>query len=60
MAPPITNDRVEIEHSSYVGHCLRHNVTGTTALHNNNIFHLSNADMGYVSLRLDFLELSID
>lgn len=58
MAPRITNDRVEIENSSYVGHCLRHNVTGTKPLHNNNIFHLSNADT-WISFTWNFLSNKI-
>lgn len=60
MTPRIANYRVEIENKGHVGHCLRHKVAVAKSLHNNNIFHLSNAGMDSVSQQSDFVENSID
>lgn len=60
MTPCIANYKVEIGNKGYVGHCLGHKVTVAKSLHNNNIFHLSNAGVDCVSRQSDFLEISID
>lgn len=56
MTPRIANYGVEIENKGHVGHCLIHKVTVAKSLHNNNIFHLSNVGMDYVSRQFDFVE----